>query len=290
MRVLVAGCGDLGTEAGLRLAAAGHDVLGLRRSIEVLPDAITGVRGDLGGVLPDLPGDVEVVLYTAAAGERTKEAYRRAYRDGPQRVLDALERAGAPVRRIVFVSSTAVYGVSDGAQVDEATATVPATPTGAVLVEAERALHQRRPDALALRLAGIYGPGRTMLIDQVRSGRATIPATPSFTNRIHRDDAARALLHLATRDEPPPPVLVGVDHDPAPRGEVLRFLADELGMAHPLVEAPVEPADDGAGDGAPPTGKRCRNDALVATGFSFTYPSFREGYRAVLAGEGTRHV
>jgi nucleoside-diphosphate-sugar epimerase len=280
VKVLITGCGDLGTETGLRLVDAGHEVVGLRRSAHVLPASFDRVSADLDRPLPDLPGDVEVLLHTAAADGRSVEAYRRAYLDGLRRVLDALDRAGATPRRTVMTSSTAVYGVADGSDVDEDTPTDPASDTGEVLVEAERTLWDRRPDALAFRLAGVYGPGRTFLIDQVRDGRAVIPDPPVHTNRIHRDDAAAALVHLVTRPEDPPNVLVGVDHDPAERGEVFRFLADELGVPHPPTGSDQRSR---GGD------KRCRNARLLATGFRFTYPTFREGYRAVLAGEGVRH-
>jgi nucleoside-diphosphate-sugar epimerase len=280
VRVLIAGCGDLGTEAGLRFAAAGHRVLGLRRTPEKLPDAIEGLPADLGAPLPDLPSDIEVVVYAAAADGRSEDAYRRAYVDGPTHVLDALDRAGAAVARVLFVSSTAVYGVTDGSDVDEDTPTEPTSATGAVLVEAEASLHARRADATVFRLAGVYGPGRTRLIDQVRDGSAVIPDPPVHTNRIHRDDAAQAIVDLTTAPHAPPGVLLGVDHDPAERGEVLRFLADELGLPHP----PSGPDRRSRGGD-----KRCRNDRLVATGFTFTYPTFREGYRAMLAGRGVRH-
>jgi nucleoside-diphosphate-sugar epimerase len=281
MRVLIAGCGDLGTEAGLRFAAEGHRVLGVRRSPEKLPDDIAGFAADLSEPLPELPDDVEVLVYAAAADGRTEQAYRRAYVDGPRHVLDALDRAGAPLRRVLMVSSTGVYGITDGSEVDEDTPTEPTSASGAVLVEAERGLHDRRPDATVFRLAGVYGPGRTRLIDQVRDGSAVIPDPPVHTNRIHRDDAARAIVQLTTGDTSPPRVLIGVDHDPAERGEVLRFLADELGLPHPPT----------GGDGRSRGGdKRCRNDRLLATGFRFTYPTFREGYRAMLAGVGTRHL
>jgi nucleoside-diphosphate-sugar epimerase len=280
VRVLIAGCGDLGTEAGLRFATAGHRVLGLRRSPEKLPEAIEGLGVDLSGPLPDLPADVEVLVYAAAADGRTEDAYRRAYVDGPRHVLDALDRAGARLRRVLLVSSTGVYGITDGSEVDEDTPTEPTSASGAVLVEAERALHDRRPDATVFRLAGIYGPGRTRLIDQVRDGTAVIPDPPVHTNRIHRDDAAQAILELTTGEASPPRLLLGVDHDPADRGEVLRFLADELALPHP----PTGPDRRGRGGD-----KRCRNDRLLATGFRFTYPSFREGYRAVIDGVGVRH-
>jgi nucleoside-diphosphate-sugar epimerase len=281
MRVVIAGCGDLGTEVGLRLAAAGHAVVGVRRSPERLPDPIIGVRGDLAaGHLDELPDDTELIVYTAAAGERSEAAYLGAYLAGPRHVLDALARVRARPRRFVFVSSTAVYGVDDGSWVDEETPAEPRTVTAEVLVAAEQAILGRGPQPTALRLSGIYGPGRMRLVDQVRDGHAVVPDPPVFTNRIHRDDAAAAIVHLLTRREEPDPVVLGSDHAPADRGEVLRWLAEQLDVPPP----PSGPDERSRGGN-----KRCRNDRLVATGFAFTYPTYREGYAAVLRGEGTRH-
>lgn len=281
-RVLIAGCGDLGTEIGLRLASAGHEVVGLRRDPAVLPAPIRGLAADLtrDDGLPPLPDDVEVVIH-AAAGARGGDAYRALYRDGLRRVLDALLTAGQRPRRALFVSSTTVYGVTDGSTVDEGTPTAPRSDTGAAVVEAERIALGGPIPGCVLRLSGIYGPGRTRLIDQVRDGTARLPATPRHTNRIHRDDAAAAAVHLLGM-EAPPPVLLGVDDDTADKAEVLRFLADELGLPHP----PPADGTEGRGRGGD---KRCRNDRLRATGWEPRYPTFREGYRSILAGEGVRH-
>jgi nucleoside-diphosphate-sugar epimerase len=282
VKVLVAGCGDLGTETALRYVAAGHEVVGLRRRVERLPAAIVPLAGDLTDRLPPLPADLDLVVFAATAADRSPAAYRRVYLEGLQRVLDGLVRADATPTRVVFVSSTAVYGVTDGREVDETTPTAPTAPTGRVLVEAERALAAGPYPGISLRLAGIYGPGRTRLLERVRRGEARLPTTPAPTNRIHRDDAAAAIVHLTTGVERPEPCYLGVDHDPADRAEVLRFLADELGVPTP----PVGIDGDGRGRGGD---KRCRNDRLVASGFRFQYPTYREGYRSILQGVGVRH-
>ena len=78
----------------------------------------------------------------------------------------------------------------------------------------------------------------------------------------------------------PAPVYVGVDDDPAELGDVLRFLASELGLEVP----PSGSAGEARGGN-----KRCSNALLRGTGFSFAYPTFREGYRDILAGVGVRH-
>lgn len=285
MTILLAGCGDLGTEAGLRFAAAGHRVVGWRRSPEKLPPALEGAAADLSAAeLPPVPADTAAVVVAVAADSPTEAAYRDAYVDGLSHVLDALERDGVTPRRILFVSSTAVYGDAGGGWVDEGTTPAPGGFSGRILREAEelltRRLHGTGTTPVVLRLGGIYGPGRTRLIDQVRGGTAVIPDDPRYTNRIHRDDAAGAIVHLCTMAEDPAPAYVGVDDDPAELGDVLRFLASELGLDVP----PSGSAGEARGGN-----KRCSNALLRGTGYSFTYPTFREGYRDILAGVGVRH-
>lgn len=285
MTILLAGCGDLGTEAGLRFAAAGHRVVGWRRTPEKLPTAIEGAAADLSTAeLPPVPADTTAVVVAVAADSPTEAAYRAAYVDGLSHVLNALERDGVTPRRVLFVSSTAVYGDAGGGWVDERTTPAPGGFSGRVLREAEELLEKRLRGTgtapVSLRLGGIYGPGRTRLIDQVRGGTAVIPHDARYTNRIHRDDAARAIVHLCSMAEDPAPVYVGVDDDPAELGDVLRFLASELGLEVP----PSGSADEARGGN-----KRCSNALLRGTGFSFAYPTFREGYRDILAGVGVRH-
>ncbi|QGK70494.1 SDR family NAD(P)-dependent oxidoreductase [Allosaccharopolyspora coralli] len=278
MTVVLAGCGDLGTEIGLRFAGTGRRVLGLRRRTDVLPPQIAGLRVDLAHEVPTLPDDTETVVVVLTADRRTADGYRTTYLRGLTHVLDSLNTVQAQPR-VLLVSSTAVYGVNDGSWVDEDTPAEPRSATGRVLLEVESELLRRRPGATILRLTGLYGPGRGRMIERVRAGTVEEPTTPTYTNRIHRDDAAAAVLHLATAVTAPDSVYVGVDDAPVERSHLLRFLADELG-----VEAP--PSDEGD---AAPGGKRFRNTLLRATGFEFAYPTYREGYRAVLAGNGTRH-
>jgi nucleoside-diphosphate-sugar epimerase len=161
--------------------------------------------------------------------------------------------------------------------VDEGSETAPAGFRGRILLEGERSVLAAPFPATVLRLGGIYGPSRTRLVDDVRAGRARfVPGR--FTNRIHRDDAAGALQHLAGLEEAEACYL-GVDCDPAEERVVLEWLAERLGAPRPrAAEAGEEAATRRAGS------KRCRNARLVATGYRFRHPSFREGYAALLAG------
>jgi nucleoside-diphosphate-sugar epimerase len=277
MTVLIAGCGDLGTEAGLRFAAAGHRVVGWRRSPEKLPAAIEGVAADLAGELPPVPADTDIVVIAVAADGHDEAAYRAAYVDGVAHVVDALERDGVTPGRVLFVSSTAVYGGISG-DVDEDTPAEPTAFNGRLMREAELLLLSRLPHATVLRLGGIYGPGRMRLIDQVRTGEAR--ATTRRTTRIHRDDAAAAIVHLTTMDAAPADIYLGVDDEPATQADVVRFIARELGAPEP------QAAEASSNRGAD---RACSNARLRATGWQPTFPTYAEGYRAILAGQGTRH-
>ncbi len=274
MTVVIAGCGDIGTEAGLRYVAAGHHVMGLRRSPEVLPDSFARQAVDLSTDVPSLPADTSVVVVATSAGGRTEEAYRSAYVSPAKALITAIQRDCDRPPRVLFVSSTALWGIDDGSRIDETTPAVPSSPTAAILLEAEEALRGSLDDVIVLRLGGIYGPGRGRLIRDAQLGQ--VPTGVQFTNRIHRDDAAAAIVHLTTMTTPAD-VYLGVDDEPIERAEVLGFIAAELDL-------PPIPATIGRA-----SGKRCDNARLRATGFEFTYPTYREGYRAILAGLGVRH-
>jgi nucleoside-diphosphate-sugar epimerase len=299
--VLIAGCGDVGTRLGLLLAADGDVVRGLRRNPDALPAPIRGVRADLatGDGLRAAAEGVQILIYAAAADGFSDDAYRAAYVDGLRNVLDALTAASAPLERVVFTSSTAVYGQSDGSWVDETSPTDPQGFSGRRLLEAERAILGCGTPAAVLRLAGIYGSGRTRLIEEVRGGSASVPegGDPLWTNRIHADDCAGALRHLLRLPaEAMSGVWLGVDDEPCERAVVLDWLADRLGVAQPrrvpVVDGParVRPGDAAQQPtvGAAPSprrgaNKRCSNAKLKGAGYAFRFPSFREGYADVIA-------
>lgn len=275
MRALLAGCGYVGSALGAKLATAGNTVWGLSRQPVDLPPGVQPIAADLTdpGSLQSLPKELDFVVYTAAAAASTEEAYIGAYVRGLDNLLMAL--VGQDIRRILFTSSTAVYGQADGEWIDESSPTEPAHFSGQRLLEAESLLQASPFPSIVLRLGGIYGPGRTRLVRQVQSGEARRPAGPNFTNRIHRDDCAGALAHLLALENPEP-VYLGVDHEPADFGDVMTWLAAELRVpAPPVEEAPSEGRRARAN-------KRCRNELLTASGYRFRYPTFREGYRELV--------
>ncbi len=200
------------------------------------------------------------------ARPRTEESYRATYVDGMLRALDAVDAAGQRPARAVLVSSTGVYGDLPADPVtDEDTTPGPADGPARVLGESERAFLERLPHGTVLRLSGLYDGTATRMLDQLRSGDVTNPHR--WTNRIHRDDAASAVVHLLTMPTTPESLYVGTDDEPAQLGTVLTALA----AAHDL---PAPPAADPTRG----TGKQLSNARLRAAGWTPSHPTFRAGF------------
>lgn len=274
--ILIAGCGDVGGALARRLLADGHVVYGLRRRTHLLPAGVRPVAADLRApaTLRAVPGGLDVVCCTAAADARSADAYRAAYVDGVRNLLQAVARASAPAR-VLYASSTRVHPQDAGEWVDEDAPTGGADPYARLLLAGEAAARAAAAPTVVVRLAGIYGPGRTRLIDRVRAGEACAAA---YTNRIHRDDCAGVLRHLV-RIERPLPLYLGVDHQPATECEVMDWIAERLGLPAP----PRANADAGT------KGKRCCNARLAASGYAFEQRGFRDGYGALLAEQAAGH-
>jgi nucleoside-diphosphate-sugar epimerase len=264
--LVIAGAGDVGGRLATLRLAAGDEVIALRRRETAATPGLRTVRADLasGEGLARLPRQAEALVFCAAPDRRDEAAYRALYLDGLRRLLDACM---AP--RLVFVSSSAVYRDDAGEWVDEDTPADPPAFNGRVLLETERVL-ARHDGGTALRLSGIYGPGREMMLRKARAGEA---GRPHWTNRIHAEDAASALSHLL--DLPAPAsCYLGSDDQPTPESELLDWLRAREGL-------PSVAAAEGAA-----TGRRLRNARLRASGWSPRYPDYRAGYGALLAGPG----
>jgi nucleoside-diphosphate-sugar epimerase len=274
-KVLIAGCGYVGSALGAALVADGDLVFGLRRRVVSLPAGVQPIEADLAvaKTLRDLPPSLDFVIYAASPGGPDDALYRTAYVEGISRLLEALAAQKQNPKRIFLLSSTSVYGQDRGEWVDETSPTQPVDFRGKRILEAEKLLGASGQAATIVRLGGIYGPQRMSMIDRVRSGRAVVPRGGTrYTNRIHRDDCAGALRHLM-RLPAPEPVYIGVDCEPADDATVFRWLSGAIGAPEPRVDAQ---------SGPPRANKRCRNDRLLASGYAFRYPTFREGYSALL--------
>jgi nucleoside-diphosphate-sugar epimerase len=278
--ILIAGCGDVGSRLGLQLNAAGWTVYGLRRSVSLLPEGIRPVAGDLHNdarpaAWPTEP--LDYLVYCAAATDHDEAGYRAAYVDGLRRVLVWLGQQGQRPKRLLFVSSSGVYGQQHGDWVDETSPAEAENYSGRIMREAEQLALASDFPASAVRLTGIYGPGRKWLLTQVRQGYRVASEPPLYGNRIHVDDAAGLLAFLLQADARGVVLedcYIGVDDQPAPLHEVVAWLREQLGVSHWSEESTVRRAGS----------KRCSNARAKALGWMPQYPSYREGYSAILRG------
>lgn len=287
-RVLIAGCGYVGSALARELIARGDRVTCLRRSDAPVPSGTEFLQADLrdpGTLSGRLSGPWDAVVYSAAAGGSTDPEYEAAYVRGIRNLLGEFESASVSVGRLLFTSSTGVYAQDDGSWVDEDSPTLPRSFTGIRLLEGESVVRQAPVPAVILRLGGIYGPGRDRLIRLARSGVPTPPADGGgWTNRIHRDDCAGALLHLIDLPEPES-LYVGVDEEPARLGTILAWIREREGIPQPSPARLADPAPGPAPTGLRGANRRVSSARLRKSGYTFRFPTFREGFGAILSGE-----
>jgi nucleoside-diphosphate-sugar epimerase len=271
MRVLIAGCGDVGSVLAAALLQDGHIVYGLKRDTSTLPAGIQPIGADLldPATLADLPANIDCLVFMPTPASRDRAAYEAIFIQGWKNLWAALKRSPA---RVLLVSSTAVYGEDNGGIVDEETRPDPTGFNGKVLLEMEQLARRCTENLIVVRISGIYGPGRERLIRLAVSGGLEVQQTPPyFTNRIHRDDAAAVLKHLLEIDSPEA-MYLATDDEPAPRYEVIEWLANVQGSV-----APKGLVNENASRGKCVSNRRLRN-----SGFNPTYPDYRAGYAAVL--------
>lgn len=288
---LVLGCGYTGRHLSRRLLAEGHRVTGTTRTAERARDLEDAgieprilqvrdpesVRG-LAELAPEVCFDLIPPLRD---GEGS-------YEDHTDRLIQALGRA--PLECFVYVSSTSVYGDRDGGWVDESTTPDPDTAVGRARLEAERTVlrmgwtHDTRPRIV--RAAGIYGPGRTLRQRLLSGDYAVVRDAEAYSNRIHVDDLARALI-AAWRRGRDGRIYNACDDRPLPSAEYGRVTAEQLGVELEEIELAEARERYSPGRLARKLGsKRVSNRRLrEELGLELRYPSVREGVPAALEAE-----
>ena len=275
MKILFIGCGDIAQRAA-GLIKGGQQCYGLRRSSKGLPRYITPITADAADpkqLLSIATDGFDIWVVTMTPGEFTRQAYEQSYLAVAHAVAETVAAVSNPPKFIIWVSSTSVYGDCAGEWVDETIKPNPVTFSGEILLQAEQVIKELTCCNTIVRFSGIYGPGRTRLIDQVRSGKGR-PQTPQqWSNRIHADDCGAVLAHLINlfaSGKPIEQVYLASDSQPVTQHEIRQWLAKRLSVN--LVEESVA------------TGpvRRCSNRLLLESGFSFRYPSYKQGYAALL--------
>jgi nucleoside-diphosphate-sugar epimerase len=261
---VVLGAGYTGTRLARRLVGEGQRVLVTRRQ----PKDALAVALALGHGVMGIAMDLAVPASLAFPPDSTVVCLAPPGPD-PATEIQALVHAARSCERLVYVSSTAVYGPASGEWVDESWPIAPATAAGRARAAAEAALS---PDAITLRPAGIYGPGRG-LVERIRAGTYRIVGDGgAHVSRIHVDDLVDAIVRAgATTFAGPVNV---ADDDPAPIAEVADTIAARFGLAAP----PRVPAESVAPEiaGMLTANRRIANARMKEQlGVRLRYPSWR---------------
>lgn len=269
MHALICGHGYIGQEVARQFLALGWKVTAVSREVNAGDAGVSGLdecAADLSSraSVTRLAADIsapDFVVHCASSGRGGAEAYRAVYRDGCRHLLDAF-----PAVPVLYTSSTSVYGQTDGSEVSEDSVAEPDRETGQILRETEKMLLEG--GGIVFRLAGIYGPHRSVILRKFLDGSATLEEDGRrVLNQIHRDDAASAIVHAATC-----PLASGIynvcDDSPRSQLETYRALAKMFDRPVP----PSVPRDLNRKRGW--THKRVSNAKLRATGWRPHYPSF----------------
>lgn len=274
VKVLIFGCGDLGGAVAKRLSSLGFDTIGVRRRNSSI-EGVTIIQADVtqpASLIALKFVQPEILIYCVAANGQTDEQYKAHYVDGLRHVL-AMQSENSKLKHVFFVSSTRVYGQQTDALLDESSPAIPADFGGMRLLEAESLLSSLHCNSTVLRLSGIYGVGRLRMINLAKSPEIW-PAQNSWTNRIHRDDAAAFMVFLVlqvTADTAIESCYIVTDSKPSSQYEVLNWIANHMQIKVNTITPVLE------------GGKRLSNQRMLNTGFRLQYPDFKAGYHALLS-------
>jgi nucleoside-diphosphate-sugar epimerase len=280
VRRLIIGCGYLGERVARDWREVGDDVWALTRSVDHAARfqqlGITPLLGDVldPGSLSALP-EVDTVLHAVGHDRSAPAAKREVYVNGLANVLKALP---ADCRRLIYISSTSVYGQSRGEWIDENSPCEPTTDGGRICRDAEqvaRDLFRGAERVSVLRLSGIYGPGRLAArVESLRQQQPIAGRPDGWINLIHVDDVRHIVQTCAMLPTPVETLLV-TDDRPLRRRDYYVQLAAALGVPEPAFfdEEELE------------LGKRCSNRLLrEELGVKLTFATFAAGLPSAIEG------
>lgn len=302
MSKLVIGCGYLGRRVARAWLEEGANVAALTRSPrnaeQFRQQGIEPVVGDVldRDSLTALP-DAQTVLYSIGYDRTAGNSQRDVYVTGLENVLDEVSSRAPPggwSGRLIYISSTSVYGQTRGEWIDETSPCQPTRDNGRVCLEAEQVVRRyfppdqatREHGAIVLRLAGLYGPGRLLRrLEELKSGRAISGNPDAYLNLIQVDDAARAVLACARCGRTGSTYLV-CDDRPITRREYYERLASLTGAPSPVFESDDEGSQ---GHVSITLNKRCSNRLIhEELGVALRFPTIDVGLPHALS-EASRH-
>ena len=303
-KVLIVGLGDVGCGLALELSQKGFEVTGVRRNVKPIEQPLgatpiqqlsVDITQPFTDQLPEVHWDYVVIA--VAPTEFHEEAFKNVYDKGAEHLAQALLAKNMIPKRVFYVSSSGVYAQNAGELVDEKSETSAANYSSEAILNAENTMLKHFTTTI-VRLTGIYGPGRTLLVKKAQEWLEKFKSEHDefdhelflklltqqqelqyWTNRIHRDDCVGALAFLIEKDQAGASldeIYLGCDHKPTPIFEVLTWIA-----AHLESQADVNIEFDPSLTESL-SNKQCSGEALRALGYSFKYPTYKEGYPSML--------
>lgn len=276
MTIYLAGCGKLGKRLGTQLSADGERVIGLKRRPETAAFPMIGIDLSDKVAVEKLTADASVIVFTVTPSDYSEAAYAFVYKTVLQNLIAFAQRHEQPPL-FILVSSTSVYGQHDGEWVNEQSPTVPTHFSGQHVLGGEQAIRAQLSRSISLRCSGIYGQGRTRLIQRAVSGQAVQQTPPIWTNRVHEDDcigALRFLIQQAKNHSTLAPVYLLSDDTPVSIYDITAFICRQLKQAPPPIKTEEISTKQN---------KRCDNSLIKSAGYSFKHPDFRCAYQALIA-------
>lgn len=301
MQKLIIGCGYVGLQVAQKWREQGHTVSALTRSESRANEfKKLGIRPIIGDItqpesLKKLP-ETETVLYAVGFDRSANQSRHEIYVTGLNHALTEIK---GRTQKIIYLSSTSVYGQSAGEWVDETSVCEPQRENGQICLDAEQVFEKqglisaggdrKSPTVVILRLAGIYGPGRLLArMEQIKAGEPLQGRPDAYLNLIHVTDIVNTILKCDTDIQLESRYLVS-DNCPITRQEYYETLAHFLNA--PLPQFATEKTDlralksnrSHSTERAAGLNKRCNNQKLRGTlGLELVFPTIKEGLRQAI--------
>ncbi len=289
--LFICGMGYLGLRVARQALQRGMRVTGLTRSAEkaenLRAEGFHMVAADLAGRgwHAEVSSSVDCVLNCVAAGGGGPEGYRRTYLEGMRSLVQWCGEGFSG--RLIYTSSTGVYPFSDGEWITEETPFEPPPGKGEILRRAERALQTDGPDGWTiLRLAGIYGPGRHYLLNQVLAGHSELPGEgETCLNLIRVEDICAAIWEIWRADKTALNTIYNVvDDRPSLKREVVQWLAQKTGRPVPRFNPEKTIRQRRLPNGTLPHRKISNAKLKGATNWRPQFATYRLGFESLITG------
>ena len=270
--LLIIGQGDIGLPVTNKLAQDGLNITGLARRDRhhyALDDKANFLQADALTLTAEQLQNFTALAIIVTPDEYSTSGYHDSYLAISQHLATLTDKL-TNLARIVFISSTAVYGQDNGEWIDEDTAPVmPEREASQVILQAEQVLQQSfGAKTIIIRPSGIYGRERLMRLRKAKEKQKEPVATAHWSNRIMDRDLVTIIANIMTIDTPKP-LYIATDYAPVTTFELGSWLSEQINEVSPVI-------DDNK---TKVTGKRLHSNIPLAW---LDYPDWQVGYGDIL--------